>query len=207
MKRPTFIAEQAGKPSGLLGRIIAGIMTHETAALNDRALELLSLQATDRVLEIGYGHGRTVERIANALPAGYVAGIDVSDTMHRLALRRNRSSVANGRVDLRLGDSAALPFADAEFDKALSVHTVYFWKDPGLCLREIRRVLRPGARFVLGFTPKGSPRVASFPSEVYTFYSEFEIRTLFTTARLGLIDRQQVGDNVLVVANAEIALP
>lgn len=205
MKRPMFIAKQSAKPSGMLGRLIAGIMAHETAALNDRAVELLGLQATDRVLEIGYGHGRTVERIANALPLGHVAGIDPSDSMHQLASHRNRSSIANGRVDLRLGDGAALPFGDSDFDKALSVHTVYFWRDPAACLREIHRVLRPGARLVLGFTPKGSPRVASFPSEVYTFHSEHDIRTLLLTAGFSPTDRQQVGDNVLLAATAKSA--
>ena len=67
-------------------------MAHETAALNEQAVRLLALRASDRVLEIGFGHGRTVKRIASAVTQGHVAGLDVSQTMTRLAIRRNRRS-------------------------------------------------------------------------------------------------------------------
>jgi ubiquinone/menaquinone biosynthesis C-methylase UbiE len=202
MKRPTFIARQSGNPSGIVGRVIAWIMVRETAELNDGALEALSLRPSDRVLEVGFGHGRTVERIAAMVPDGHVSGIDVSESMTRLASRRNRRSVADGRVDLQTGDSASLPYGDGQFDKALSVHTVYFWKDPRACLREIRRVLRPGARFVFGFTRNDSPRVANFPSDVYTFYSEDAIRALLADAGFASVETQLVGQAALVVAIA-----
>ncbi len=182
MKRPDFVARQSSNPHGVIGRFIAWIMARETAALNARAVELLALQPSDRVLEIGFGHGRTVASIARIVVSGHVAGVDVSASMTRLATRRNRAAVADGRVDLRTGDCAALPFPAADFDKSLSVHTVYFWTEPGACLREIRRVLRPGGCFVLGFTPKGTARTASFPTSVYTFYEEDEIREMVTAA-------------------------
>ena len=65
MKRPTFIARQSARPSGLLGRLIAGIMAKETADLNEHAIRLLAASPPDRVLEIGFGHGRTIERLAS----------------------------------------------------------------------------------------------------------------------------------------------
>ena len=52
MKRPVFIARQSARPSGLLGRVIAGVMAHETLDLNVRAIRLLRLAPSDRVLEI-----------------------------------------------------------------------------------------------------------------------------------------------------------
>ena len=42
MKRPIFIARQSARPSGLLGRLIAGIMARETADLNEHAIRLLA---------------------------------------------------------------------------------------------------------------------------------------------------------------------
>jgi ubiquinone/menaquinone biosynthesis C-methylase UbiE len=202
MRRPDFIARQSGNPSGVLGRIIAWIMARETADLNQRAVELLRLQPTDHVLEIGFGHGRTVQRIAAAVPDGRVAGVDVSASMTRVAIRRNRTAIADDRVDLETGDAAALPFEDARFDKALSVHTIYFWNDPGACLREIRRVLRPGAIFVLGFTRKGSPRAQSFPTEVYRFYEDDELRQLLIDARFSFDELVPAGAAWLALARA-----
>ncbi len=202
MRRPDFIARQSGHPSGMLGRILAWIMARETAGLNQRAVELLQLSPTDRVLEIGFGHGRTVQRIAADVPDGRVAGIDVSASMTRVAIRRNRTAIADGRVDLRTGDAAALPFEDAQFDKALSVHTVYFWRDPAACLREIRRALRPGATFVLGFTRKDSPHAQSFVAEVYRFYEDDEIRQLLVDAGFTVDQLVPVGAAALAPARA-----
>lgn len=200
MKRPTFIARQSAKPTGIIGRVIAWIMARETAELNEQAVRLLSLRPSDWVLEVGFGHGRTVERIASAVPQGHVAGIDVSEAMTRLAIRHNRVAVGAGRVDLRTGHAASLPFNDAQFDKALSVHTVYFWNDPQACLREIHRVLRPGAHFVLGFTRSTSQRRASFPAEVYTFYDDDQIHRMLTAAGFESVELTRVGEAALVVA-------
>ena len=146
MKRPVFIARQSASPSGLMGRVIAGIMAHETSDLNEHALRLLRPSPSDLVLEVGFGHGRTIERLASVVNTGRVCGIDVSESMLNMAVRRNRRAIAEGRVELRKGDCASIPFDAASFDGALSFHTLYFWSDPAGCLREIRRVLRPGAR-------------------------------------------------------------
>src|SRR5262249_34968328 len=177
-------------------------MARETAALNERAVALLALQPTDRVLEVGFGHGRTIARIASAVAEGHVAGIDVSDTMTKVATRRNRTAVEAGRVELATADAAALPFDAGAFDKVLSVHTLYFWRDPAACLREIRRALRHGGVIVLGFAPKRHPRIASFPAEVYTFYDDEEVRAMLTAAGFGSVEMVDVGPNVLARAAA-----
>jgi ubiquinone/menaquinone biosynthesis C-methylase UbiE len=168
MKRPIFIARQSARPSGFLGRVIAGVMAHETADLNERALRLLRPSPFDRILEVGFGHGRTIGCLAAAVGNGRVYGVDASELMLNVAVRRNRRAIAEGRVELRKGDCASLPFDAASFDGALSVDTLYFWRDPAACLREIRRVLRPGGRLVLGFLRGDSPERNGFPNEVYT---------------------------------------
>ena len=144
MKRPIFIARQSARPSGLLGRLIAGIMARETADLNERAVRLLGPSPFDRVLEVGFGRGRTIERLAGVVRNGRICGVDASELMVNMAVRRNHHAVAEGRVELRKGDCASIPFDTASFDGALSVHTLYFWSDPAACLREIRRVLPAG---------------------------------------------------------------
>ena len=129
MRRPHFIAAQSRCPSGWLGWLIGSLMARETAAANDAVLAVLDLVETDRVLDVGFGHGRTVEQAAAAATRGRVAGIDLSEEMLRLASRRCRRLVAEGRVELRRGDAAALPYPAQAFDKVLSVHTLYFWPD------------------------------------------------------------------------------
>ena len=197
MRRPEFIARQSGRPSGLLGRLIGYIMSYETASANEAAITQLDPRATDRVLEIGFGHGRTIERLAAAVPGGFVAGLDVSDDMLQMATRRCRSLIAAGRVRLTLGDSAAISYPTGSFDKVLAVHTIYFWSQPLADLQEVRRVLRPGATFVIGFRPKGDPGTAEFPASVYTFYTPDEVISLLRHAGFGEVTATAGSDGIV----------
>jgi cyclopropane fatty-acyl-phospholipid synthase-like methyltransferase len=47
---------------------------------NAIAIELLQLEPADRVLELGFGHGRTIHSMVERVPAGHVAGVDFSAT-------------------------------------------------------------------------------------------------------------------------------
>jgi ubiquinone/menaquinone biosynthesis C-methylase UbiE len=163
-------------------------MSVETATANESAVTLLDLQPSDRVLEVGFGHGRTIERIATALGTGFIAGIDLSEEMARMAERRCRRLTRRGKVVLTVGGSDHLPFPDHHFDKVLSVHTIYFWADPEAHLREIRRVLTYGGRFVLGFHSKADKMAENFPESVYTFHRTEEVSGLLEATGFERVD-------------------
>ena len=207
MRRPTFIARQSAHPRGLLGRLLVAIMERESAADNDRALELLRLAPGDRHLEIGFGHGRTLARAAALTGSGSVAGIDVSPTAVAAASRKLGALIREGRVELRQGDSSRLPYADATFDTALTVHTLYFWNDPQTHLREIRRVLKPAGRFVLGFRrAEDAAMVSSFPGEVYRFYTVRQVCILLEQSGFSDVAIEVANESSSPIAYA-IALP
>jgi ubiquinone/menaquinone biosynthesis C-methylase UbiE len=201
VRRPDFIARQSGCPSGLLGRLIGYIMSAETAAANGQALTALDLKTGDHVLEVGFGHGRTIERAASSFALGFVAGIDRSEEMARMAARRCRQLAAGGKVGLTIGDSDDLPFSDRRFDKVLSVHTVYFWSDPLRHLREIRRVLRDGGRFVLACRSKSDKKAEHFPETVYTFYTAAEISRLLEASGFDSVEVSH-GRGEIIIATA-----
>ena len=188
MRRPEFIARQSGHPSGLLGKVIGWVMERETAEQNDAALAALAVNPGDRILEIGFGHGRTLERLVAAAPAGLVAGLDHSSEMYATARRRCAPLLASGRLDLHLGNSRAIPYPDAHFDRVLAVHTLYFWDSPTEHLRELRRVMKGNGVCVLGFRPKEDPHAASFPGAVYKFYSREAVRDLLFDVGFASID-------------------
>jgi ubiquinone/menaquinone biosynthesis C-methylase UbiE len=153
-------------------------MEAETSAENDAALERLDLKPTDRVLEVGFGPGRALERVAGMVTTGSVAGVEVSEEMIRMASRRCERFIQEGRVELRLGTAERLPFEDASFDKVYSVHTLYFWERPAEVVAELRRVLKPGGLLVLCFRPSGDAGTEDFPSTVYRFYTDAEVTRL-----------------------------
>lgn len=118
--------------------------------MNALAVEALEVRPDDRVLEIGFGPAAALAEIARLVPRGFVAGIDPSEAMISLASRRLRNGIAAERVELKLGTASSIPYEDGRFDRVLTVNTIYFW-DQTDALREIRRVMQLGGRFVLVF--------------------------------------------------------
>lgn len=153
-----ILSAQAAGPSGLLGRVLGRLWVSETAAANDRAIALLAPVAGERVLEIGFGPGRTIRELAAR--GARVTGIDVSPVMLDQARRRNAAAIQGGQVQLHAGTAEALPLPAAAVDAVLAVHTLYFWPDLDAGLREIHRVLAPTGRVVLAFraAEHGLPR-------------------------------------------------
>ena len=152
MTIPGFMARQLGRPSGRFGRYVMGrFLNRTTAAHNEVVRQELAVAPGDRVLEVGFGGAALLERLCAEASPGSVAGVEVSDEMLALATTRLREPIGAGRAVLKRGNVEALPFADGEFDEACSVNTTYFWRDLAVGLSELRRVLRPAGRLVLGF--------------------------------------------------------
>lgn len=121
-------------------------------------IDLLDVQPSDKVLEIGFGPGVGIQLLTSSASAGYVAGVDASKEMVTQATTRNKKAIECGRVDLRHGSVASLPFADNTFDKALAINSMQVWPDAVAGLREMRRAIKRGGEIALGFTPNsGQP--------------------------------------------------
>lgn len=189
MKRSSLIARQGRQPHGLLGQIVGRIMAHETEAANRIALQRLDLEPDDRLLEVGFGHGRTLAAAALQVTKGRLAGIDPSTVMLDIARRRNAKVLRTDRMTLILGASGRLPFGDGSFNKLLSVHTIYFWPSPERDLAEIHRVMETGGRLVIGFRPGEDAGFArDFPPEIYHIRSIAEVERLVSTAGFSDVD-------------------
>ncbi|MCP3373598.1 class I SAM-dependent methyltransferase [Bradyrhizobium cajani] len=185
MRRPNFIAKHARNAQGLLGRVIAFIMAHETWSQNLRVMDALRIGRSDHIIDVGCGHGRSLSELATRASMGHVVGADPSDLMVEIASQRNRPLIDAARVKVVLATVESLPFADESFDKVLCVHVLYFWKDLDASLREVARVLKPGGRSGLLFRTKADPAaIASFPAEIYRFPELAEVTEALEQAGL-----------------------
>jgi ubiquinone/menaquinone biosynthesis C-methylase UbiE len=136
----------------VLGRLGGIIMARMNRSMARRAIDLLGVEPGDRVLEIGFAPGVAIGLLATDGAAGWIAGIDPSVEMVEQARARNADAIAGGRVDLRRGSVEQVPFESSTFNRALAINSMQAWPDAVAGLREVRRVLRPGGRLVLGFT-------------------------------------------------------
>ena len=151
-----WAVKQFGRPSGFWGRVAGWIMATRPSNLerNLWTVELLEVQPTDWVLEIGFGPGVALGWLAERAHQGVVVGIDQSEVMLRQAARRNAQAIDAGRIALQLASAEALPDLGTAFDKIMAVNVAMFWRDPVRQLRELRERLRPGGRIALTVQPR-----------------------------------------------------
>ncbi|MCK6400770.1 MAG: class I SAM-dependent methyltransferase [Sphaerotilus natans subsp. sulfidivorans] len=106
--------------------------------------------ARSRVLDLGVGGGRTTPALASRC-AGYV-GADFAEPMVEACRQRFADLMQRGDVSFEVADARALPFAQASFDLVLfsfnGLDLVGGGEQRRQSLRECRRVLRAGGRFI-----------------------------------------------------------
>jgi SAM-dependent methyltransferase len=119
-----------GRPEGILGRL-GGLIMARTNRGCAWVIGLLDVGPNENVLEVSFGPGVCIELLAPRAAAGYLDGIDPSVEMVAQAAAPNADAIKRGRVDLRRGSVASLPFADDTFDKAVAINSMQLWPDAG----------------------------------------------------------------------------
>ncbi|MCC8945698.1 class I SAM-dependent methyltransferase [Bradyrhizobium sp. Arg62] len=117
--------------------------------LKSHVLDLMQLDQTSKVLEVGCAAGLLASLIAPKV--GKYVGIDLAETPLSVA---RRLKLAN--AEFRKGDGQNLPFGDREFDAALCYDV--FSNFPAFetgekIIREMLRVVRSGGRVLVGSIP------------------------------------------------------
>ena len=141
--------QQFQRPTGWLGAIVLRMMNRSHSRLTDWGLAQLAIRASDRILDVGCGGGRTVQKLAAMATQGSVVGIDYSEASVAMARQVNREGIARGQVEIREAPVSTLPFAPETFDLVTAVETHFWWPDIAAGLREIFRVMKPGGRLAL----------------------------------------------------------
>jgi demethylmenaquinone methyltransferase/2-methoxy-6-polyprenyl-1,4-benzoquinol methylase len=112
-----------------------------------RAVHELAARPGGRVLDLCCGTGDLTFHLLRGDPALRVTGVDFCEPMLDGARRRASQGHVAG-AEFRQADVMALPFPDRTFDGAIMGFSMRNVVDIGATLREARRVLVPGSRFV-----------------------------------------------------------
>jgi ubiquinone/menaquinone biosynthesis C-methylase UbiE len=129
----------------LFGRVIS---PGRDKAIREQLTELAAPAAGEKVLDVGCGTGTLAIAIKSRVGAGEVHGIDASPEMIQVA--QEKSAKDGSDIDFRVALIEALPFPDASFDLVTSSLMLHHLPDDlkARGLLEIRRVLKPGGRFM-----------------------------------------------------------
>ena len=129
---------------------------YETAlrrVLGGDALDVVGVRP--HVLDCGVGTGALSHALSRVLPTTFTLdAVDISPRMLERARRRLRETGLE--VALRQGDVRELPYDDEVFDLVMTAHVLEHLVDPGVALKEMVRVLKPGGLLIACLTSRSA---------------------------------------------------
>jgi 2-polyprenyl-3-methyl-5-hydroxy-6-metoxy-1,4-benzoquinol methylase len=128
-----------------------------------QAANLVSATPADHLLDVGSGIGGPARYFATRFGCR-VSGIDLTAEFCDVARVLTRAVGLADRIAFEQGNALAMPFADASFDGAYSMNVSMNIADKAGLYREIRRVLKPGAWFVLAEVAQGPTGAPTYPT-------------------------------------------
>jgi SAM-dependent methyltransferase len=156
----TFTQSMAENYEQLLGPVLF-------APMAPFAVDAVAVDSPRDIVEMAAGTGIVTRQLAARLPASQIVATDLSQPM----LDYGATIAPLPTIRWQQADAQDLPLDDDSFDAALCQFGAMFFPDRVRAYREARRVLRPGARYVLGIWdaldgrdhPRGGARQRALP--------------------------------------------
>ncbi len=178
---------QTAHPKGFLGRIMLRMMNFGHAPLTNWGLDQINFMDQWTILDIGCGGGATLQRLLKRSRNARVYGIDISEESIKKAREVNAKQL-DKQVFICQGSASNLPYADQSFDLVTAVETVYFWPELPKCLKQVRRVLKPGGQFAIMIEVVDNDSKWTNIVEGMTAYSPEQLKEMLDHA--GFVDTQ-----------------
>ena len=119
-------------------------------------LQYLKIGAGDNLVDLGCGRGGPGLWIARETGAR-LTGIDISPVAVEIARRRIADFSVNLETGFQVGNFEKTGLPDAGFNAAMSVDSFFLVRDKIAAVDEVKRILRPGGRFVFTSWEGSSP--------------------------------------------------
>jgi SAM-dependent methyltransferase len=133
-----------------------------------------------RIADVGCGLGGTVSLLNETFAGLSLVGVNIDPRqLHHARANVTARAGSSNQVEFVLADACELPFDDSSIDVVFSVECIFHFSSKERYFREVRRVLKPGGRFVfsdLVARPFGLPLLVAlyvpFHSAVRATYGE-----------------------------------
>ena len=166
VKEPTELTSPTSKLANPIVETYSRLAEHYDDELNlhscwgqaaDKALGSIQLKDDYRlILDVGCGTGRALTWLASrAKSVVQFVGIEPAENMRNLALRRVQPF---RNVQIWDGSFEHIPLETGSVDYLFSIFAFHWTTDPEAAVREVRRVLKPGAEMDLFFIGRDNGR-------------------------------------------------
>jgi len=181
MKLIKILNKQFGNPTGLLGYLVGWVMPLKNKNRTDWLIEKLNYNPTDKILEIGYGSGAVLQKIAKSLNSGIIIGIDHSKVMYKQALSKNRQNIKDKKALLYCGEIWDLNNTTNAFDIIFGSNVHFFWKNPVSEFTHLYSLLNSNGKLVMVFQPrwaKSEEEIKQIAEKTKIQFSEAGFKTI-----------------------------
>lgn len=128
-----------------------------------RAVKMVAKTDPAEILDVATGTGDLAIALARRIPAARITGVDLSEGMIAVGREKIARAGLGERIVLEPADCLSLPFADGSFDALTVAYGVRNFADIPAGLREMHRVLRPGAMLcIIELSTPVNPLVSPF---------------------------------------------
>jgi ubiquinone/menaquinone biosynthesis C-methylase UbiE len=176
-----FLAQQFRRPSGFFGTIAGRLMAKGNLPAINETIQRLQITDHDTILEIGFGPGLGISQILSSNAHCTMKGIDFSDLMYKIALKRNNKFIKDKRLELLKGDFLSFELPSNCFSKVFGVNVIYFWPNLSAAAAKIKRILKTSGKAVLYMSHKDDLVKIGFTKTDIFF--KYDIETALTAFR------------------------
>jgi len=198
MKEEELIAieKQLSFPEGDSGIEMANMMNETNYTMSKACIESLQISEGNSVLELGHGNGGHIQEVINTQKNVQYSGLEISSTMKEEAQKMNKEFVITKTAAFYLYNGLEIPFEQENFDKIMTVNTIYFWREPLQLMNEINRVLKSEGLFSVTYGKASFLETLPFVRNRFQLRSDEEVIDLAKRAGFSVHDIQDKSDVV-----------
>lgn len=196
-----FLAKQFRKPSGIGGRVVEKLMIKGNLKAYEYLYPLMGLSPDMRILEIGYGHGLGIHKIATTVGCE-ITGIDFSELMFANAFKRNKALIKDKKVQLLTGDFLTTDFETSSFDLVFCINVIYFWSNLNGPFKKVAELLAQSGTFCFYMASRDTlDKIPFTHNSVFNKYLIKDVVECLYSAGFKKVDYSQSKEGYLVKAN------